>query len=269
MVATDQVVLRSAPLRPAEPAAPTGRRPATVASLIEHDPTLSIWRAPVDNDGFKLMPELAERIGVGGLALMRWQRAGVDRRAADELVDHRVERIEHFGGAVVEYHHVVRVSDELADLPRVGVAFSLPATFDHMRWYGRGPGENYPDRAAAAHLGVWDAPLDEPPYLIPQEFGLRTDCRWFELIDGSARRTLRIDVLGRTPLHVSATRYSADTLYRAPHQSVLEPDPRVTVHIDVAHRGLGTASCGPDVLPTYRIAPGTYRFAYRLSMLRP
>ena len=268
VVATDQVVLRSAPLRPAEPAAPTGRRPATVASLIEHDPTLSIWRAPVDNDGFKLMPELAERIGVGGLALMRWQRAGVDRRTADELVDHRVERIEHFGGAVVDFHHVVRVPDELADLPRVGVAFSLPATFDHMRWYGRGPGENYPDRAAAAHLGVWDAPLDEPPYLIPQEFGLRTDCRWFELIDRSTRRVLRIDVLGRSPLHMSATRYGAHTLYRTPHQSDLEPDDRVEVHIDIAHRGLGTASCGPDVRPEYRLAAGTFRFAYRLSVQR-
>ena len=269
VVATDQLTLRSAALRAAEPTAPAGRRRATVHSVVDADPSLSIWRAPVDNDGFKLMPELAERIGVGGLALIRWQRAGVDRRAADELVDHRIERVELFGGSVVEYRHVVRVPEELVDLPRLGVVFTVPDGFDRMRWYGRGPGENYPDRNAAAHLGVWDEPLDEPPYLIPQEFGLRTDCRWFELIDGSARRTLRIDVLGRTPLHMSATRYSADTLYHAPHQSVLEPDPRVTVHIDVAHRGLGTASCGPDVLPTYRTAPGTYRFAYRLSLLRP
>jgi beta-galactosidase len=33
----------------------------------------------------------------------------------------------------------------------------------------------------------------------------------------------------------------------------------------VAHRGLGTASCGPDVLPQYRIEPGRYQFAYRVS----
>jgi beta-galactosidase len=34
----------------------------------------------------------------------------------------------------------------------------------------------------------------------------------------------------------------------------------------VAHRGLGTASCGPDVLPQYRLSAGRYRFAYRLSV---
>ena len=52
------------------------------------------------------------------------------------------------------------------------------------------------------------------------------------------------------------------------HESVLRPDDAVEVHLDVAHRGLGTASCGPDVLPQYRITPGTYRFAYRLSVPR-
>ena len=31
------------------------------------------------------------------------------------------------------------------------------------------------------------------------------------------------------------------------------------------HRGIGTGACGPDVLPEYRIAPGEYRFSYRLT----
>ena len=38
------------------------------------------------------------------------------------------------------------------------------------------------------------------------------------------------------------------------------------VCLDVAHRGLGTASCGPDVLPQYRIAAGRHEFAYRVSL---
>jgi beta-galactosidase len=41
----------------------------------------------------------------------------------------------------------------------------------------------------------------------------------------------------------------------------------LTVHIDVAHRGVGTASCGPDIDPRHSIAAGTYRFAYRLRLL--
>ena len=40
----------------------------------------------------------------------------------------------------------------------------------------------------------------------------------------------------------------------------------IRVHIDVAHRGLGTASCGPDVRPEHRIPAGRFDFAYGLSL---
>ena len=38
------------------------------------------------------------------------------------------------------------------------------------------------------------------------------------------------------------------------------------MHVDLAHRGLGTLSCGPDTLPEYRVGPGRYRFTW---ILRP
>ena len=114
-------------------------------------PTLNLWRAPTDNDGFKLMPELSERLGVGGRALHRWKQAGLHSRPADELVAHRVqvERDDHG----TTYRHTVEVPEELADLPRIGVRFELPSRFRELRWYGRGPHENYPDRNRSATDG--------------------------------------------------------------------------------------------------------------------
>ena len=44
----------------------------------------------------------------------------------------------------------------------------------------------------------------------------------------------------------------------------LQPRPEIFVHVDLAHRGLGTLSCGPDTLPGYRIGPGRYRFTWTL-----
>ena len=122
------------------------------------------------------------------------------------------------------------------------------------------------DRNAGALLGTWQGRPDEPPYLVPQEFGLRTDCRWFEFIDEAAGRVLRLDVLAPRALHVSATHFTADDLYRARTETELQPRAELVVHADVAHRGLGTASCGPDALPQYRLQPGTYRFSYRLAL---
>jgi len=67
-------------------------------------------------------------------------------------------------------------------------------------------------------------------------------------------------------MHVSATHFTAHDLYEAATETALHPRPELIVHADLAHRGLGTASCGPDVLEQYRIAPGTYEFAYRLTV---
>jgi len=190
---------------------------------------------------------------------------------ADALVQHTCERRDTEMGSV--FHHTVVVPEQLADLPRIGVQFALPARFRLLRWFGRGPHENYPDRQASAVVGVWEGEPDVPPYLVPQEFGLRTDCRWFEFEDPRAGEVLRVDVLQLTArharvLHCSATHFSADDLYTTEHESQLVPRRELIVHLDVAHRGLGTASCGPDVLPQYRIQPGAYRFAYRVSCRR-
>ena len=148
------------------------------------------------------------------------------------------------------------------------MSFTLPARFDHLRWFGRGPHENYPDRNRGALLGIWDGEPDASPYLVPQEFGLRTDCRWFEVIDRRSGETVRIDVLQPAALHVSATHHTPADLFAAATATELTPRPELVVCLDVAHRGLGTASCGPDVLPQYRIGAGRFEFAYRVSSSR-
>ena len=258
MVAWDQIELAGARRRPVRPLVG-----CSADALVA--PALNLWRAPTDNDGFKLMPELTERLGVGGRALNRWRHAGLDCRPADELVAHRVrvERDDHG----TTYRHTVVVGEALADLPRIGVQFELPPRFRGLRWYGRGPHENYPDRNHSAMLGVWSGEPDELPYLVPQEFGLRTDCRWIELIDPKAREAVRIDVLQPAAMHFSAIHHRARDLFDAPTRSALRRREGLVVCLDSAHRGLGTASCGPGVAPRYRIPAGRYAFAYRVRLI--
>ena len=276
VVASDQVQLRAAKvMKPSRFRA--NHLAAAVDDLLVSPVELCIFRAPIDNDGFKLMPDLSRRIRVGGTSFVHWQDIGADRLPADELVEHTWDRaVSGDDGATVEYRHRVVVPELCADLARVGVTFALPAGFEQLRWFGRGPFENYPDRNSGAMLGIWEGTPDRPPYLVPQEFGLRTDCRWFEFIDDtsgrpssgrpSSGRTVRLDVVQPASMHVSATHFTAHDLYEAATETALHPRPELIVHADLAHRGLGTASCGPDVLEQYRIAPGTYEFAYRLTV---
>lgn len=252
VVAWDQVTLRSA--KPA--AVPVSR---TRSEPVAVEPRVTLWRAAVDNDGFKMMPHLWNGFG---RSLERWLQQGIATDDAD-VVNSITVRTERKDGST-RFEHTVVVPENLADVPRVGATFDVPARFTHVRYYGRGPHENYPDRQASAMLGVWEGEPDELPYLVPQEFGLRTDCRWMELVDKKTGEVIRIEADGCL-LHMSATHHSANDLFSANDQTELRRNRHLTIHVDIAHRGLGTASCGPDTLERYRITPGTYRFAYVVS----
>jgi beta-galactosidase len=252
VAAWDQVVLRSA-------------KPASVATAkkssqgISVSPRVTLWRAAVDNDGFKMMPHLWNGFGK---SLERWLQQGIATDDADVLQSTTFQAERPDGS--VRFEHTVVVPEELHDLPRIGATFDVPARYTHVRYYGRGPHENYPDRNASAMVGVWEGTPDELPYLVPQEFGLRTDCRWMELIDKKTGDVLRIEADGCL-LHMSATHYTARDLFAANDQTELRRNRALTIHVDIAHRGLGTASCGPDTLEQYRIKSGVYRFAYVVS----
>ena len=267
LLSWDQVeyAKRAAPQGPPHGSRKVDAAATRVESLLAEPVTLQIFRAPTDNDGFKLNPDLSRRLRVGGQSLQRWQDAGVDAPDGARLVEHRFTRVVHSDGSVT-HEHLVEVPENLADLARVGVTFQLPAGFEHLRWFGRGPHENYPDRQASAPLAIWEGAVDSSPYLVPQEFGLRTDCRWFECIDPAGGRTVRIEMLNPVSLHCSATHYTVQDLYAAAHDSELVARRSLVVNVDVAHRGLGSASCGPDILPQYRLPAGRYEFSYRLSL---
>ena len=234
------------------------------AALAPPEPRLTLWRAPTDNDGMKLAPHLWPMFGK---SLGRWLEQRLDSADPETLVGHVHVRTVMPDGSVV-HTHTVDVPEALADLPRIGVRFDLPAGFDTVRWFGEGPHECYPDRRGSALTGVWESAPDPCPYLVPQEHGLRTNCRWMELVASQgphAGTTVRVTAQGSF-LHMSALTHTPEDLHAATEQGLLTERGTLTVHVDAAHRGLGTASCGPDTLPQHRIAPGRHEFSYVVSV---
>jgi beta-galactosidase len=252
VVAWDQLVMKSARLKKNQV---SQKKSAT----LNVEPQLSLFRASIDNDGFKLLPNLA---WVETTTLKRWQQQGIDE-AIPQLVKHETKTQVRTDGSV-RFEHTMLIPKILDDLPRIGVTFPLPEGFTEISWWGNGPHECYPDRQSSATLGIFSGQADELPYLVPQEYGLRTSCRWFEVRNPHTAETIRIEADGQ-PLHMSALPYTTQDLYQAADQTELIKRPYLTMNIDIAHRGLGTASCGPDVLPQYRISAGKYQFAYVIS----
>jgi beta-galactosidase len=264
------------------PDAPLPRVDTTPVALDEHGllrhrllaraPVLSLWRAPTDNDR------------IGGMA-GRWEADGIDRlerkflssqregssttvrseyRTGAGIVIPHEARYTPVGGGGVHVEESVLIPDELTDLARVGTVLEVVAGLEELEWFGSGPHETYPDRKRGGLVGIWRSTVTNQyvPYIRPQENGGHADVRWLQLSDREGRR-LRL-ALGR-PGQASATHFRASDLAVATHDVELVRRPETIIHLDAAHRGLGTASCGPDTLPEYLVGPATYRWTWTLS----
>jgi len=249
-------------------------------------PEASLFRAPTDNDGLRT----GWLTGIG--ARGRWLRQGLDRLV---MTDASVRRTSTgfrrtvtwsagvgLGGSVIGLVHrqriervdaddsALRIIDEVVvppewrDPPRVGVTWTMPDGWTDLAWFGLGPQETYPDRCLAP-LGLFRSSIRDQyvPYVVPQEHGHHHDTRWFEL-SGAGVPTVR--VTGDRPLGFSALHHTVDDLASARHTIDLPDRAEVELHLDAAMRGLGTASCGPDVLPAYRIPVGRHRWAWTIAV---
>ncbi|MEW2401308.1 glycoside hydrolase family 2 TIM barrel-domain containing protein [Streptomyces sp. NPDC046862] len=240
--------------------------------LLTAPPVLCLWRAPTDND---VLGGMAGRWRAWGLDRPERETVSVERKGSRVQVRSRwstsagpVEHEQTFtalldGRVLVEETAVL--PEELTDVARVGTVFETVAGLDRFAWYGQGPWESYPDRAGAP-VGHYAAAVDElfTPYLRPQESGGRHGVRHFSLTgDGGHGLAVRLD----GPRQVSVTRYRAEDLTAVAHHDELVPRPGCVVHVDAAHRGVGTASCGPDTSPSYLVPPGTHRWSWTLRAL--
>ena len=175
-----------------------------------------------------------------------------------------VQRFSLLPGGTLSVDNEVRLGDGVSDVPRIGVSLVLPAALESLTWFGRGPWENYSDRKASTLVGRYQSTVAEQyvPYIMPQENGHKTDVRWLTLTDGKGHG---VRVSGAPTIEFSASHFTAGDLFQARHTYELAPRPEVYLNLDMAQRGLGTASCGPDTLPQYCLLESLYRFAYRLS----
>ena len=252
--------------------------------------TMNLWRVPTENDGLRLF---MDRRGMEDFAfyyenkaMYAWLDAGLDvltfslksseAKGASLSISHEVTTktglragrfVQElaFGTKGVEAAFLLDLDPRLPELPRVGLFLTLAPGLERVRWYGRGPQENYPDRESGAAFGLYESEVSDlgVPYVFPQENGNRGDTRWLEV--SGTECGLRFETAG--PFHFGASHCSPQSLWTADHSCDLERRPETFLTLDAAQRGLGTATCGPDTLERYRLAPGPYSLRLRFMPL--
>ncbi len=123
------------------------------------------------------------------------------------------------------------------NLPRVGMVIELPKELEQVQWLGRGPHENYRDRAYAAHWGLYEKPAKEmvTPYVKPQENGSRYDVDRVIVSNDD----MGIEIEGES-FCFSIHPYSLETLTNATHTPDLVESENNYLYIDLFHNALGS-----------------------------
>jgi beta-galactosidase len=259
------------------------RMRAAGRDLIERGPRLDVWRAPIGNEWANWGEAEGRRFWAIGLDRLETSVQGVTvertgprsarivariRSASPSVADQGfTERYVYdvdSGGTVRIRQRVEAYGDQMRSLPwlpRVGISVELPERYSTFTWYGRGPGESYPDRKNAEHVGMWSGDVDDQAfdYLPPQDTGNKTDTSWAAVLDGSAGLLAVGD-----DLDVSVDRYARER-DRANYPFLLRDDGVVTFRIDRAVTGVGDTPIPTQ--PRYRVRPDVVH--HHTVVLRP
>ena len=147
-------------------------------------------------------------------------------------------------------------------LPRFGVRLFLPRDFASVEYFGYGPYESYQDKHQASHLGVYAQAVDamHEDYLKPQENSSHWGCRYVTLTDGAYSLTASSE----TPFSMNVSSYTQEELAEKKHNYELTKCGQTVFCLDYKMSGVGSNSCGPELLPQYRLEEEEFAFRFTL-----
>ena len=235
-------------------------------------PSISLWRAPTDNDRIGHIASKWEQYGVRELSrtdcLIKQTPTSIKvtntwQTSTGVSFKHTQSITPVVGGFSVK--ESVTVPKAFSDLARVGTLFELDGSLSELLYFGTGSHESYPDRKIGRIARyVSTVAAQYIPYVRPQENGGHAAVRWFELTN-SAGDGLRFAM--SKPAQVSVTPNRDADLADATHDVEVKACGNAVVHIDAAHRGVGTASCGPDTLDKYKIKTGVHTWEWTVTQI--
>lgn len=240
----------------------------------EKETKLTAWRAPTDNDrhvktkwgyvnGDNRSGENLNRLQIKmydyeikeNTLIIKGSLAGISRTPF--LRYNIIYTFWDSGALDVELHGIVR--EPCIELPRLGFEFSIPRNLQEFCYYGMGPEETYVDMHHYAKTGLHNSSASKEyvAYIMPQEHGNHYNTKFIECRDG-----LRFET--NESFEINVSEYSSQTLTEAMHTDELKKEDVIIIRIDYKNAGIGSASCGVELDPKYRINDKKIDFCFRI-----
>jgi beta-galactosidase len=241
---------------------------------------LNLWRPPTDNDRGNGMPKTCAPWREAGPKAVARSRSGekiggvyrLSYELAVPVADSSATLSYRFAadGRVDVGLELRPKGDKLPAIPRVGLSAALAPELRQWSWFGRGPAENYRDRAEGYPLGIWTGDVAKLwfPYSEPQETANRTGVRWASFLDAKGSG-VRFRAIEGGPLEVGAYPFSQDDLQTEGRRHPADIPLRdfVTVHVAHAQMGVGGEdSWGAWPRPSAMLrSDRSYRYIFRIE----
>ncbi len=125
-----------------------------------------------------------------------------------------------------------------------------------------GPQESYRDKHQGSSHGCYRSRVSHmhEDYIHPQENGSHFDCDYVELTNAQ----FGITAVSSQPFSFNASIYTQEELEKAAHNYELAEADSTVLCIDYAQNGIGSNSCGPAVIDSYRFDEETFQFEFTL-----
>ncbi|MBQ9744801.1 MAG: glycoside hydrolase family 2 [Clostridia bacterium] len=171
-------------------------------------------------------------------------------------------KLSFFANGRVAFDLIGTVREDTVWLPRLGFEIALNKKNASFSYYGMGPYENYSDMChhTRADYFTSTAKNEYVHYVKPQEHGNHKDVR-FATVDN------RIKLSGRDKFELNVSEYSIDQLWKAKHTDEIGETYATHVRVDYKVSGIGSASCGPDIMPEFRLSEKNIKFGFDLELI--
>jgi beta-galactosidase len=261
--------------------------------LIKKGPETDFWRPPTDNDYGN---DMDQRLGVWKKAGERTviTKANISQPEMSKVVvsfKYKVmglsnDKIADFSSVytilgsadVFVTNKFEKAKGKVPEIVRMGMQLQLPPEFSNLKWYGRGPHENYVDRWTSADVGLYESTVADQyvPYIRPQENGYKTETRWLILTDDSGSGILvsGCPVFCFAALHNvhddfespgKLSQYRKDAKTANTHTINVRPRDFVNLNIDLNQMGVGgDNSWGAMTHDKYRLLANKYEYSFRI-----
>ena len=230
---------------------------------------LNVFRLPTDNDVRQSGRWLAMGLNKLSVEAKDWNWKKNKKHNAIELTMNSIytgQNSHAFGvqmnftvcsDGVIIVNSCIEPTKPGAIIPKLGFRFEMPSQMETLKWYGRGPWDSYVDRKEACFTDVYQSTVSQQKtdYVKPQEHGTKQEVRWMSLSNSEGIGALFVapDLMAASALHWRAEDNYTDNQNRAKHPHEFKTTPNTVVSLDAKTRGLGNASCGPDVLEQYEL----------------